>query len=135
MKKIIAYETPDKQRFFDENEARNHERRYNFGNQIDTAVRSNPQFARLDRDLLIDYFMQHGSTIGKLADSPISPEELRSPPAGYRGTLAERPTMGVLPHPESEGQRAREIMTLPGKPIDLASELDRELNGPAATTG
>lgn len=143
MKKIIAYETPDKQRFFDENEARNHERRYDFGNQIDTAVRSNPQFARLDRDLLIDYFMQHGSTIGKLADSPISPEELRSPPAGYRGTLAERPTMGVLPHLKSEGQRrmaesdnrAREIMTPPVKPMDLASELDRELNGPAATTG
>ena len=51
MKTIPAFETPDKQRFFDEKEARTHERRYDFGNQIDTAVRSNPQFAKLDREL------------------------------------------------------------------------------------
>ena len=42
MRKIIAYETPDNQRFFNEAEARTHERRYDFGNQIDTAVRSSP---------------------------------------------------------------------------------------------
>lgn len=148
MRKIIAFETPDNQRFFNEAEARTHERRYDFGNQIDSAVRSDPQFARLDRGLLIDYFMKHGSTIGKLADSPITPQEIRGIPAGFSGTLAdklaERPTTGVLPHPKSEeGQRrmaesdkrAREIMTPPGKPMDLASELDRELNGPAATAG
>ena len=109
MKIIPAFETPDKQRFFDEKEARTHERRYDFGNQIDTAVRSNPQFANLDRALLIDYFMQHGSTIGKLADSPITPQEIRGIPAGFSGTLEEktkRPTTGILPHPSSpEGQR------------------------------
>ena len=109
MRKIIAYETPDNQRFFNEAEARTHERRYDFGNQIDTAVRSDPQFARLDRGLLIDYFMKHGSTIGKLADSPITPQEIRGIPAGFSGTLEEktkRPTTGILPHPSSpEGQR------------------------------
>ena len=109
MKIIPAFETPDKQRFFDEKEARTHERRYDFGNQIDTAVRSNPQFAKLDRALLIDYFMQHGSTIGKLADSPITPQEIRGIPAGFSGTLEDklkRPTTGILPHPSSpEGQR------------------------------
>lgn len=140
MRKIIAYETPDNQRFFNEAEARTHERRYDFGNQIDTAVRSEPQFARLDRGLLIDYFMKHGSTIGKLADSPIAPQELRGIPAGFSGTLEEktkRPTTGILPHPSSpEGQRrmaaedrrAREIMTPPGDPMDaMVNELDREL--------
>ena len=109
MRKIIAFETPDNQRFFNEAEARTHERRYDFGNQIDSAVRSDPQFARLDRGLLIDYFMKHGSTIGKLADSPITPQEIRGIPAGFSGTLEEktkRPTTGILPHPSSpEGQR------------------------------
>ena len=109
MRKIIAFETPDNQRFFNEAEARTHERRYDFGNQIDSAVRSDPQFARLDRGLLIDYFMKHGSTIGKLADSPIMPQEIRGIPAGFSGTLEEktkRPTTGILPHPSSpEGQR------------------------------
>ena len=140
MRKIIAYETPDNQRFFNEDEARKHERRYDFGNQIDTAVRSDPQFARLDRGLLIDYFMKHGSTIGKLADSPITPQEIRGIPAGFSGTLEEktkRPTTGILPHPSSpEGQRrmaesdarAKQIMTPPGDPMDaMVAELDREL--------
>lgn len=149
MRKIIAYETPDNQRFFNEAEARTHERRYDFGNQIDTAVRSEPQFARLDRGLLIDYFMKHGSTIGKLADSPIAPQELRGIPAGFSGTLEEktkRPTTGVLPHPSSpEGQRrmaesdarAKQIMDPAPRraegmePINaldaMADELDREL--------
>jgi len=133
MRKIIAFETPDNQRFFNEAEARTHERRYDFGNQIDSAVRSDPQFARLDRGLLIDYFMKHGSTIGKLADSPITTQEIR----GFSGTLEEktkRPTTGILPHPSSpEGQRrmaesdarAKQIMTPPGDPMD--AELDREL--------
>ena len=135
MRKIIAFETPDNQRFFNEAEARTHERRYDFGNQIDSAVRSDPQFARLDRGLLIDYFMKHGSTIGKLADSPITPQEIR----GFSGTLEEkkRPTTGILPHPSSpEGQRrmaesdarAKQIMTPPGDPMDaMVAELDREL--------
>lgn len=143
MRKIIAFETPDNQRFFNEAEARTHERRYDFGNQIDSAVRSDPQFARLDRGLLIDYFMKHGSTIGKLADSPITPQEIRGIPAGFSGTLAERPTTGVLPHPKSEeGQRrmaesdkrAKQIMqpnsveTTYRDPMDaMADELEREL--------
>lgn len=137
MRKIIAFETPDNQRFFNETEARTHERRYDFGNQIDSAVRSDPQFAR---GLLIDYFMKHGSTIGKLADSPIAPQEIRGIPAGFSGTLEEktkRPTTGILPHPSSpEGQRrmaesdarAKQIMTPPGDPMDsMVAELDREL--------
>ena len=146
MKIIPAFETPDKQRFFDEKEARTHERRYDFGNQIDAAVRSNPQFARLDRALLIDYFMQHGSTIGKLADSPILPQRSfgSSSPAEEaerqvpRAAPTAKPTTGILPHPTSpEGQRrmaesdkrAREIMTPPGDPMDsMVAELDRELN-------
>lgn len=73
MKLIKAYETPDKQRFFDEEEARKHERRYDYGNHVDLAVKSRPEFARLDRELLLDFLMQHGSTIGKLADAPILP--------------------------------------------------------------
>lgn len=72
MKLIPAFETPDRKRFFDENEARDHERRYDFGNLIDVAVRGNPQFARLDRELLLDFLTKHGSTAGRLADSPIS---------------------------------------------------------------
>lgn len=156
MRKIIAFETPDNQRFFNEAEARTHERRYDFGNQIDTAVRSEPQFARLDRGLLIDFFMKHGSTIGKLADSPITPQEIRGIPAGFSGTLEEktaRPTTGILPHPSSpEGQRrmaasdarAKQIMDPAPRraegmepnevkatyrdPMDaMADELDREL--------
>ena len=141
MRKIIAFETPDHQRFFNEDEARKHERRYDFGNQIDTAVRSNPQFARLDREMLIDYFMQHGSTIGKLADSPITPQELRGIPAGFSGTLEEktkRPTTGILPHPSSP-EGLRRAAAVPNKvettyreptgdPMDaMVAELDREL--------
>ena len=141
MRKIIAFETPDNQRFFNETAARTHERRYDFGNQIDTAVRSEPQFARLDRGLLIDYFMKHGSTIGKLADSPIAPQELRGIPAGFSGTLEEktkRPTTGILPHPSSpEGLRRaapvpNKVETTyrepTGDPMDaMVAELDREL--------
>lgn len=141
MRKIIAFETPDNQRFFNEAEARTHERRYDFGNQIDSAVRSDPQFARLDRGLLIDYFMKHGSTIGKLADSPITPQEIRGIPAGFSGTLEEktkRPTTGILPHPSSpEGQRRaaavpNKVETTyrepTGDPMDaMVAELDREL--------
>ena len=149
MRKIIAFETPDHQRFFNEDEARKHERRYDFGNQIDTAVRSEPQFARLDREMLIDYFMQHGSTLGKLADSPILPQrsfgssspaeeaERQVPVHKHTNIASEKPTTGILPHPSSpEGQRrmaesdkrAREIMTPPGDPMDsMVAELDREL--------
>lgn len=153
MKIIPAFETPDKQRFFNEDEARQHERRYDFGNQIDTAVRSDPQFARLDRDLLIAYFMKHGKTIGKLAEAAILPE--RPFGAQDRQDAAERihgasfaqqraegmepkkPTTGILPHPMSpEGQRrlaesekrAKEILTGDSAMDAMADELERELN-------
>jgi hypothetical protein len=82
MKHISAFETPDKKRFFNEDEARTHERRYDFGNLFDTAVRGNSQFARLDRELLLDLLMKHGSTIGKLADAAILPERSFTPASG-----------------------------------------------------
>lgn len=114
MKELIGYETSDHTRFWNIDEARRHERRFDFGNQIDTAVKSDPRFARLDRDLLIDYFMQHGSTVGKLADSKIDARPASRIPAGYSGTLQDKldrakgPTTGALPHPDSpEGQRRR----------------------------
>ena len=149
MKIIPAFETPDKQRFFDEKEARTHERRYDFGNQIDTAVRSNPQFAKLDRALLIDYFMQHGSTIGKLADSPILPQRSfgvsgpaeeaerqvpravasaveAAPRFGHTGGVVgeKRPTASIMPD-----KAERLVPRAAPDPMDaMADELERELN-------
>ena len=87
--------------------------------------------------------MKHGSTIGKLADSPIAPQELRGIPAGFSGTLEEktkRPTTGILPHPSSpEGLRRaaavpNKVETTYREPTGdaamdaMADELDRELN-------
>lgn len=76
MKQIPAFETPDKKRFFNEDEARTHERRYDFSNLVDSAVRGDAKFARLDRELLLDFLTKHGSTAGKLADAAILPERL-----------------------------------------------------------
>ena len=114
MKLIKAYETPDKQRFFDEEEARKHERRYDYGNHVDLAVKSRPEFARLDRELLLDFLMQHGQTIGKLAESPIKPTHdvtvtVRNPASALEkaprfghtgGLVGERPAarVGAIPN-------------------------------------
>ena len=138
MRKIIAFETPDNQRFFNETEARTHERRYDFGNQIDTAVRSEPQFARLDRGLLIDYFMKHGSTIGKLADSPITPQELRGIPAGFEkaprfghtgGVVGDKPTTGI---PSGFSGTLEDKLKGDSAMDAMADELERELNKSAS---
>ena len=75
-------------------------------------MKSRPEFARLDRELLLDFLMQHGSTIGKLADSPIEPTHdtsvtvrasalEKAPRFGHTGGLVgERPAarVGAIPN-------------------------------------
>ena len=72
MKIIPAFETSDKKRFFVESDARDHERGVDFSNLLSTACRTDPEFARLDTDLLVKFMFKHGSTVGKLADAPIA---------------------------------------------------------------
>lgn len=143
MKLIKAYETPDKQRFFDEEEARKHERRYDYGNHVDLAVKSRPEFARLDRELLLDFLMQHGSTIGKLADSPIEPTHdtsvtvrasafEKAPRFGHTGGLiGDRPAARVGAVPNETVVR-RDFATdraegMEEDPFGLQDALEREL--------
>lgn len=129
MKLIKAYETPDKQRFFDEEEARKHERRYDYGNHVDLAVKSRPEFARLDRELLLDFLMQHGSTIGKLADSPIEPAHDSSVPAFEKaprfGHTGDRPVARVGAA-SNETAVSRDFAT-EEDPFGLSAALEREL--------
>lgn len=73
MKMIKAYETSDKKRFFDEDDARNHQRRYVYGELVETAVSTRPVLARLDRELLLDFLMTFGSAIGKIAEQSYEP--------------------------------------------------------------
>lgn len=48
MKTIPAFEAPDVERFFDEDEARNHERRCDYRNLIGVAASSDPRVYLLD---------------------------------------------------------------------------------------
>jgi hypothetical protein len=139
MKIIPAFETPDKSRFFREEEARMHERRCDFNNLVETAVRSHPSFARLDHELLVDFLMKHGSTAGKLADSPILPqrsfgvsgpaeEAERQVPRAVSSAFEAAPRFGHTGGIVGEKRPTASIMTPPGDPMDvMVAELDREL--------
>ena len=71
MHKITAFRTVDGEQFFNEDAARTHERTYGMLGVIERAVKADPDFARLDRDLLLAFLLKHGAVAAKVALAPI----------------------------------------------------------------
>lgn len=116
MKLIKAFETPDKKRFFVEQEARDHERRYDYGNLISDAVIWNPEVVKLDREILTAFLMRYGSTIGKLADSPILPRE-DSKTVNVMGTMTAEQAARMKATMAAESASPRGVLR-PGQPVE-----------------
>lgn len=66
-----VYTTLDGEHFFDKEQARHHAQGLLFGAAIDAGVEHNPQFARLDRDLMIQFMRTFGTRIGEMARDPL----------------------------------------------------------------
>jgi hypothetical protein len=77
---IQAYQTSDGNRFYDVELARQHARTLLFHRLVVDAVRANPQFARLDPELLIEFLNVHGTAVGETADAPLIEEDVREYP-------------------------------------------------------
>lgn len=71
IKPTAAFVTTDGKQFFNQEEARQHERTTAFERLYANACRANPQFARLDRALILAFVKVHGVEIGKIAGDPI----------------------------------------------------------------
>ncbi len=74
MKTVTIFESANGARFNDEAEARTHERRDNFSTLFGAAMAASPMYARLDRELMLDFLMQHGIAVGEIANNPLTVE-------------------------------------------------------------
>lgn len=69
---VFGYQTNDGQKFHDLGEAQKHTRRSLYGIIFDRAVAADLKFARLDKDLLMDFLMTGGTALAKIATDPLA---------------------------------------------------------------
>lgn len=70
---VAAYETVDGQKFHSATEAQEHTRFFLIDSIISSAVKGDPQFARLDPDLLRNFCRKYGAHLGNVMGEPFKP--------------------------------------------------------------
>lgn len=73
---VVSYQTRDGERFNSLPEAQTHARTQWFEAIITTASKENPEFARLDRDLLIKFLFSTGAHLAHAINNGLSPAPL-----------------------------------------------------------
>lgn len=71
IRQVPAFETADGQKVFSAEEARHISRGLLYAAEIESAIKANPQFARLDKELLIAFCRAHGVRIGEMSRDPL----------------------------------------------------------------
>lgn len=100
MRTITAYETPDGKRFFDEDEARNHERRNDYKALYEASLRTNTDYARFETQLLLDFLMAQGTAISKIALAELKPTKTSG---GWPGEPRVLPTLASVAEATRKG--------------------------------
>ena len=119
---VPAYQTVDGQRFHDLGEAQTHTRRELFAAIRARACRGNPEFARLDKDLLIDFLMENGSMIGGASREPFNPIPMQRPEAAAPSAVKTPEEVSEQRAAETRMRDMLELKIPPGEgdPDDLA---------------
>jgi len=97
IKTVSAYEAADGVKFHDLVDAQGYTRRQMLTAVLQRATKENPQFARLDVELMIALCLHSGQLIGAVMSEPLSPTgaptaEPPRPEPEFAGTFRERPT-------------------------------------------
>jgi hypothetical protein len=73
---IVAYQAKDGKQFFDLAESQTYARRQMHGGIYNAALKHDPNFAKLDKELVIDMLMLFGKHFAKVAQDPLEPAAL-----------------------------------------------------------
>lgn len=113
IKTVAAYQAADGTKFHDLAEAQAFTRRKMVEAAIDGAVKSNAQFARLDRNLLIDFALLAGRHLGAVMS-----ESLAAAPQVYTAKAEDvlRQTHSIEVAPARVGERSGEQVILTNTP-------------------
>lgn len=102
---VPAYAAADGKRFHDATEAQAYTRNKMLDSVITAAAKENPAFARLDHDLLRDFLLRTGRTVGAIMAEPLTPHD---PTDRYRaGTITVTNTPRAGESPEQSAARVR----------------------------
>lgn len=85
---VLAYATADGERFHSVEDAQLHTRKELYKALHARACRDNPEFARLDKDLLVDLLLHSGSYFAKAITNAFEPLPLAPPPAAQAQATA-----------------------------------------------
>ena len=99
---VAAYQTVDGQKFHTAAEAQEHTRLFLLDSIISAATKADPQFARLDHDLLRKFCRAFGKHVGEVTTEPFEPL-----PVGVTETALQRSRREIE---EAEGSEARRIV-------------------------
>lgn len=77
IKTVAAFEAADGTKFHSLGEAQDFTRRKMVEAGIETAIKANPQFARLDKPLLVDFLLMTGRHMGAVMAEPLAPTDPR----------------------------------------------------------
>lgn len=129
----VAFTAFDGKQFHDLAEARTHVRGELYTRVLADACRDKPDFARLDKDLLVEFLMTHGPRLAKIAVDPFNPAPLPQEKPATQQPAAQAPAIpAARPDASPAPSAARKLMNLAERglesvrPVPMAGTPARE---------